>query len=98
VLAEFASAVEALRAAVEFQQAIADANRDESELDRMVFRVGIHLGDLIVEGDDLYGYGVNIAARLEAVAAQLLQPQQRAALVAAHKPRIPHDVRRRNGR
>ena len=44
VLAEFASAVEALRAAVEFQQAVADANRDESELNRMVFRVGIHLG------------------------------------------------------
>ena len=65
VLAEFASAVEALRAAVEFQQAVADANRDESELNRMVFRVGIHLGDLIVEGDDLYGDGVNIAARLE---------------------------------
>jgi adenylate cyclase len=68
VLAEFASAVEAVRAAVEFQQAVADMNGDESELNRMVFRVGIHLGDLIVEGDDLYGDGVNIAARLEAAA------------------------------
>src|ERR1700733_9396854 len=56
-LAEVASAVEALRAAVEFQQAVADANRDENELNRMVFRVGIHLGELIVEGDDLYGDG-----------------------------------------
>ena len=68
MLVEFASAVEALRAAVEFQQAIADVNRDESELNRMVFRVGIHLGDLIAEEDDLYGDGVNIAARLEAEA------------------------------
>jgi adenylate cyclase len=68
VLAEFASAVGALRAAVEFQQAIADVNRGESEPNRIVFRVGIHLGDLIVEGDDLYGDGVNIAARLEAEA------------------------------
>jgi TolB-like protein/Flp pilus assembly protein TadD len=68
VLAEFASAVGALRAAVEFQQAIADVNRGESEPNRIVFRVGIHLGDLIVEGDDRYGDGVNIAARLEAEA------------------------------
>jgi class 3 adenylate cyclase len=44
VLVAFASAVEALRAAVEFQQAIADMNGGESELNRMVFRVGIHLG------------------------------------------------------
>ena len=68
VLAEFASAVEALRAAVEFQQAVADLSCDEIEADRMVFRVGVHVGDLIVEGNDLYGDGVNIAARLEAAA------------------------------
>jgi adenylate cyclase len=65
VLAEFASAVEALRAAVEFQQAVAELNRDLSDTERMVFRVGMHLGDLIVEGNDLYGDSVNVAARLE---------------------------------
>jgi adenylate cyclase len=65
VLAEFVSAVEAVRAAVEFQQAVAEANRSEPEAERMVFRVGLHLGDVIVEGEDLYGDGVNLAARLE---------------------------------
>jgi len=65
ILAEFVSAVEALRAAVEFQQAVAEFNRDVPDTERMVFRVGMHLGDLIVEGNDLYGDGVNVAARLE---------------------------------
>lgn len=64
-LVEFPSAVDALGAAIEFQQAMADANRDQPEDTQMVFRVGLHLGDLIVEGDDLYGDGVNVAARLE---------------------------------
>lgn len=67
-LAEFASAVAALRAAIEFQQGMAEANRDEPDDTRIVFRVGLHLGDMIVDGDDLYGDGVNIAARLEAAA------------------------------
>lgn len=67
-LAEFPSAVEALAAAIEFQQAMADANREQPEDSAIVFRVGLHLGDLIVEGDDLYGDGVNVAARLEAEA------------------------------
>ncbi len=65
VLAEFGSAVEAVSAAIEFQQAIAEANREEPEEKRIVFRIGLHLGDVIVDGDDLYGDGVNIAARLE---------------------------------
>jgi adenylate cyclase len=65
-LVEFASAVDALGAAIEFQQAMADANRNQPEDSRIVFRVGLHLGDLIVDGDDLYGDGVNVAARLEA--------------------------------
>jgi TolB-like protein/class 3 adenylate cyclase len=64
-LMEFASAVEAMAAAVEFQQAIARANQDVPANDALVFRVGLHLGDVIVDGDDLYGDGVNIAARLE---------------------------------
>ena len=67
-LAEFPSAVDALGAAIEFQQAMAEANRDQSEVTAIVFRIGLHLGDLIVDGDDLYGDGVNVAARLEAEA------------------------------
>jgi TolB-like protein len=65
---EFASAVEAVAAAVEFQQAMAEANRDEPADNALLFRMGVHLGDLIVEDDDLYGDGVNVAARLEAEA------------------------------
>jgi adenylate cyclase len=67
-LAEFPSAVDALGAAIEFQQAMAEANRDQPKDTAIVFRIGLHLGDLIVDGDDLYGDGVNVAARLEAEA------------------------------
>ena len=67
-IVEFGSAVDAFRAAIEFQQAVADTNRDQPDDTRIVFRIGLHLGDLIVDGDDLYGDGVNIAARLEAEA------------------------------
>ena len=67
-LVEFPSAVDALGAAIEFQQAMAEANLDQPEGTRIVFRIGLHLGDLIVDGDDLYGDGVNVAARLEAEA------------------------------
>ena len=67
-LAAFGSAVDSLRAAIEFQQAVAEANLARPEGDRIVFRIGLHLGDLIVDGDDLYGDGVNIAARLESQA------------------------------
>jgi len=67
-LIEFASAVDALSAAIEFQQAMAEANGDQPADTALVFRMGLHLGDLIVDGDDLYGDGVNIAARLEAEA------------------------------
>src|SRR5215510_9929111 len=64
-LVEFSSAVDALSAAIEFQQAMADGNRDEPPDNALAFRIGVHLGDLIVDGDDLYGDGVNVAARLE---------------------------------
>ena len=64
-LIEFPSAVDALSAAIEFQQAMAEANHDQSADTALVFRMGLHLGDLIVDGDDLYGDGVNVAARLE---------------------------------
>ena len=67
-LVEFASAVDALSAAIEFQQGMAEANGDQPTDTALVFRMGLHLGDLIVDGDDLYGDGVNIAARLEAEA------------------------------
>ena len=67
-LVEFASAVDALGAAIEFQQAMVEANRDQPDDKAIVFRIGLHLGDLIVDGDDLYGDGVNVAARLEAEA------------------------------
>src|SRR5262245_52951925 len=64
-LIEFPSAVDALSAAIEFQQAMAEANADQPADIGLVFRMGLHLGDLIVDGDDLYGDGVNVAARLE---------------------------------
>ena len=67
-LVEFGSAVDALSATIAFQQAMAEANSDQPADGLLVFRMGLHLGDLIVDGDDLYGDGVNIAARLEAEA------------------------------
>ena len=67
-LVEFASAVEALSAAITFQQAMNEVDPECAETERIVFRIGLHLGDMIVEGDDLYGDGVNIAARLETAA------------------------------
>ena len=68
VLVEFSSAVEALTAAIEFQQTILDESRGQAEDQIILFRMGLHLGDLIVEEDDLFGDGVNVAARLEAEA------------------------------
>jgi adenylate cyclase len=67
-LVEFGSAVDALAAAIEFQQAMAEINRGQPADIVIQFRIGVHLGDLIVDSDDLYGEGVNIAARLEAEA------------------------------
>jgi TolB-like protein/class 3 adenylate cyclase/Tfp pilus assembly protein PilF len=67
-LVEFVSAMGALGAAVEFQQAVAEVDRDQPTDAAMVFRIGVHLGDLIEEDNDVYGDAVNIAARLEAQA------------------------------
>ncbi len=64
-LIEFGSAVDALSAAIEFQQGMAKVNAGQPADTALVFRMGLHLGDLIVDGDDLYGDGVNVAARLE---------------------------------
>ncbi|TIQ52163.1 MAG: adenylate/guanylate cyclase domain-containing protein, partial [Mesorhizobium sp.] len=68
VLVEFASAVNAVKAALELQEKMAEANTLLSEDRRIVLRIGINLGDIIGEGSDVYGDGVNIAARLEALA------------------------------
>jgi adenylate cyclase len=65
MLAEFPSVVDAVRAAVETQLAVAEHNSGLPEDKRIVFRVGINLGDVIIDGDDIHGDGVNIAARLE---------------------------------
>ena len=69
VLAEFGSAVEAVRCAVEIQDALRTRNESIPENRRLLFRVGVNLGDVVVKGSDLLGDGVNIAARLESIAA-----------------------------
>ncbi|MET4839458.1 class 3 adenylate cyclase/TolB-like protein [Bradyrhizobium japonicum] len=66
-LAEFASAVEAVRAAMQFQTRIHELTIDAAEDRRIAFRVGINIGDVIVEPHDIFGDGVNIAARLEGI-------------------------------
>jgi class 3 adenylate cyclase len=63
VLAEFASAVEAVRCAIDMQAGVAECNTGLPEERRMRFRIGINLGDVMVSGDDILGDGVNIAAR-----------------------------------
>jgi TolB-like protein/class 3 adenylate cyclase len=68
MLVEFASVVDAVRCAVEVQQAMAGRYTGVEADNRIELRIGINLGDVIVEGDDLYGDGVNIAARIEALA------------------------------
>jgi adenylate cyclase len=67
-LVEFASVVDAVRCAVAVQQAMPERNTGVAADDCIEWRIGINLGDVIVEGDDLYGDGVNIAARIEALA------------------------------
>ena len=68
LLAEFASPVEAVTCAAEVQRELRARNEAEKDQPPMLFRIGINLGDVMVEGDDLYGEGVNVAARLEAQA------------------------------
>ena len=68
LLIEFASVVDAVRCAVEVQREMAVRNADVSRDRRIEFRMGINLGDIIKDGRDIYGDGVNIAARLEALA------------------------------
>jgi adenylate cyclase len=68
VLVEFASVVDTLRCAVEVQRGMAERNAAVPQDKRIEFRVGIHQGDIIIDGDDIFGDGVNVAARLEALA------------------------------
>src|SRR6516164_7954828 len=68
VLAEFGSAVDAVQCAVNAQTALAEANASLSPDKRITFRIGIHVGDVMVRAGDLFGDGVNIAARLQALA------------------------------
>jgi adenylate cyclase len=69
VIAEFASVVEAVQCAAEIQQEISSQDPDRPNAQRMRFRIGINLGDVLVDGSDIYGDGVNIAARLQELAA-----------------------------
>jgi adenylate cyclase len=82
VLAEFGSAVDAVQCAVDAQAAISEANAGLS-LDRHInFRIGIHVGDVMIKGGDLFGDGVNIAARLQTLASEAarhIAPRRRCA-------------------
>ena len=68
MLVEFASAVDAVRGAVEVQRGMAEQNASMPQDQRIEFRIGIHVGDIIVDDNDIFGDGVNIAARLEGIA------------------------------
>ena len=65
-LVEFASAVDAVTCAIEVQKQVQEHNAGSHEDSRIQFRIGINVGDIIVEGDDIYGDGVNVAARIQA--------------------------------
>jgi len=67
-LVEFASAVNAIACAVEIQKRLTERNATAAEAEAIKFRIGVHVGDIIIEGDDIFGDGVNIAARIEGVA------------------------------
>ena len=68
MLVEFASAVDAVRCAVEVQRSMAEQNAAVPQDQRIEFRIGIHVGDIIFDDNDIFGDGVNIAARLEGIA------------------------------
>ncbi|MGA7277888.1 MAG: adenylate/guanylate cyclase domain-containing protein [Desulfocapsaceae bacterium] len=68
LLAEFASAIDAARCALDMQLAISKRDNESPEIQQITYRIGINLGDIIIEGEDLFGDGVNIAARLEGLA------------------------------
>ena len=80
VLLEFASAVNAVKAALELQGKFAEANGGVPGNRQIILRIGINIGDVIGEGSDIYGDGVNIAARLESLAI----PARRASVLKSH--------------
>src|SRR5438270_3827028 len=67
-LVEFGSVVDAVRCAVEIQRGIVEQNIDVPQVKRLEFRIGIHVGDIIIDENDIFGDGVNIAVRLEGIA------------------------------
>ena len=67
-LVEFGSAVDAVTCAIEVQKQVQERNAGSPEDSRIQFRIGINVGDIIVDGDDIYGDGVNVAARIQALA------------------------------
>jgi adenylate cyclase len=67
-LMEFASVVDAVKFAVDVQRDVAERSVEDPDDQRIIFRIGINIGDIIVDGDDIYGDGVNVAARLETLA------------------------------
>lgn len=81
LLVEFPSAVSAARACVAIQQSVSEAEKSIDSSKRIAYRIGLHVGDVIVDGDDLYGDGVNVAARLEALA----EPETIVASADAHR-------------
>ena len=68
MLVEFASAVDAVRGAVEMQRGMAEQNASVPQDERIEFRIGVHVGDIIIDDNDIFGDGVNVAARLEGIA------------------------------
>jgi adenylate cyclase len=68
VLAEFASVVDAVRCAVGIREELKDRNKELPESKRMEFRIGVNLGDVVEEGDNILGTGVNVAARVQSLA------------------------------
>jgi TolB-like protein len=68
LLADFPSAVEAVQCAIEIQHTMAERNADVPEDRQITYRIGVNLGDIIIEGDDIYGDGVNVAARVQEIA------------------------------
>ena len=68
IIAEFVSVVEAVRCAVEVQEAIESENASMARNRRLPFRIGVNLGDVMIDGEDIYGDGVNVASRLQEMA------------------------------
>ena len=94
MLVEFASAVDAARCAVEVPRRMTEQNADVPQNVRIEFRIGIHVGDIIIDDNDIFGDGVNIAARLEGIA----EPLRARRVQLRGKPlRSRNRVRRRAG-